>query len=74
LLSHHENIVNVLEIVVGDSIDDIFIVMEFVEHDLKSLMESKKNTFTIPEIKTILLQLVSFSFLFLFLFFFLSFF
>ena len=50
---------NVLEIVVGESIDDIFIVMEFVEHDLKNLMSVMKHPFTLSEIKTIMLQLVN---------------
>ena len=31
----HENIVNCREIVVGSKMDSIFLVMEFVEHDLK---------------------------------------
>ena len=33
----HENIVHVREIVVGAGMDDIFMVMEYVEHDLKVL-------------------------------------
>ncbi len=33
--ANHENIVHVREIVVGKSMDMIFIVMDFVEHDLK---------------------------------------
>jgi hypothetical protein len=31
----HPNIVDVKEIVVGTKLDSIFIVMEFLEHDLK---------------------------------------
>ena len=31
----HENIVQVQEIVIGDTMDEIFIVMEFVAHDVK---------------------------------------
>lgn len=34
----HENIVNVKEIVVGKDVDSIFIVMEYLEHDLKGLL------------------------------------
>jgi len=59
LLSNHENIVNVLEIVVGNSVDDIYIVMEFIEHDLKGLLQSMKHPFTAAEIKTIMFQLLS---------------
>ncbi|CAD7005443.1 unnamed protein product [Ceratitis capitata] len=38
----HPNIVTVREIVVGSNMDKIFIVMDYVEHDLKSLMETMK--------------------------------
>lgn len=37
--AQHENIVTVREIVVGFDLDKIYLVMEYVEHDLKSLME-----------------------------------
>lgn len=46
--AQHENIVTVREIVVGSNMDSIFMVMDYVEHDLKSLMEvlkSKKQSF-----------------------------
>jgi cell division cycle 2-like protein len=48
LQAQHENIVTVREIVVGSNMDSIFMVMDYVEHDLKSLMEvlkSKKQSF-----------------------------
>ena len=35
------------EIVVGSNMDKIYVVMDFVEHDLKALMESMKNPFAI---------------------------
>lgn len=35
------------EIVVGSNMDKIYIVMDYVEHDLKSLMETMKQPFTI---------------------------
>lgn len=54
----HENIVTVREIVVGSNMDKIYLVMEFVEHDLKSLMETMKKPFLLGEIKTLLLQLL----------------
>ena len=41
--------------------DKIYIVMDYVEHDLKSLMETmrqKKQVFTIGEIKTLMQQLL----------------
>ncbi|XP_050697330.1 cyclin-dependent kinase 11B-like isoform X2 [Eriocheir sinensis] len=61
LKGQHQNIVTVREIVVGSNMDKIYIVMDYVEHDLKSLMETmrqKKQIFTIGEIKTLMQQLL----------------
>ncbi|XP_071538686.1 uncharacterized protein Pitslre isoform X2 [Panulirus ornatus] len=61
LKGQHENIVTVREIVVGSNMDKIYIVMDYVEHDLKSLMETmrqKKQMFTIGEVKTLMKQLL----------------
>jgi cell division cycle 2-like protein len=55
----HENIVRVMEIVVGSNMDKIYIVMEFVEHDLKSLMDQMKKPFLTGEVKTLMMQLLS---------------
>lgn len=57
----HPNIVDVKEIVVGKKLDSIFIVMEFVEHDLKDLMnEMKADTrFLTSEVKCLMQQLLS---------------
>lgn len=38
--------------------DKIYIVMEYVEHDLKSLMETMKSPFLIGEVKTLMMQLL----------------
>lgn len=54
----HPNIVNVTEMVVGTSLDSIFMVMEFAEHDLKGFMENMAKPFTIPEVKCLMLQLL----------------
>ena len=35
------------EIVVGSNMDKIYIVMDYVEHDLKSLMETMKQPFLV---------------------------
>ncbi|XP_063679437.1 cyclin-dependent kinase 11B-like isoform X2 [Bolinopsis microptera] len=59
LKGQHENVVHVREIVVGSNMDKIYIVMDYVEHDLKSLMENMKEPFLIGEIKTIMRQLMS---------------
>ncbi|XP_033724746.1 cyclin-dependent kinase 11B-like [Pecten maximus] len=45
LKAQHMNIVTVREIVVGSNIDKIYLVMDYVEHDLKSLMETMKQPF-----------------------------
>ncbi|CAH1775744.1 unnamed protein product [Owenia fusiformis] len=58
LKGQHENIVTVREIVVGSNMDKIYIVMDYVEHDLKSLMESMKQPFLVGEVKTLMLQLL----------------
>ncbi|XP_072380035.1 uncharacterized protein Pitslre isoform X1 [Diabrotica undecimpunctata] len=61
LKGQHANIVTVREIVVGSNMDKIFIVMDYVEHDLKSLMETmrhKKQHFMPGEIKCLLRQLL----------------
>lgn len=61
LKGQHPNIVTVREIVVGSNMDKIFIVMDYVEHDLKSLMETmrhRKQTFLPAEVKCLLHQLL----------------
>eukprot|EP01012_Entosiphon_sulcatum_P027485 TRINITY_DN33134_c0_g1_i1.p1 TRINITY_DN33134_c0_g1~~TRINITY_DN33134_c0_g1_i1.p1 ORF type:complete len:427 (+),score=84.86 TRINITY_DN33134_c0_g1_i1:22-1281(+) len=55
----HPNIVGVHEIVVGESMDDIYMAMEYVEHDLRSLMEQRKIRFTSPQVKNLMLQLLA---------------
>jgi len=58
LKSQHPNIVTVREIVVGSNMDKIYIVMDFVAHDLKSLMETMKQPFLVGEVKTLMIQLL----------------
>ncbi|KAF8942100.1 hypothetical protein BGZ47_006822 [Haplosporangium gracile] len=59
LLAKHPHIVNVREIVVGDTLTQIFIVMDFIEHDLKELMSGMRAPFLQSEVKTLMLQLLS---------------
>jgi len=54
----HVNIVTMKEVVVGTSVDSIFIVMEYVEHDLKGLLEDMNKNFTVSEVKCLLNQLL----------------
>eukprot|EP00794_Sanderia_malayensis_P020551 gene20551-22573_t len=58
LKSQHPNIVTVREIVVGSNMDKIYIVMDYVEHDLKSLMETMTQPFLVGEVKTLMMQLL----------------
>ncbi|GIL84950.1 hypothetical protein Vretimale_9792 [Volvox reticuliferus] len=59
---HHPNIVNVSEVVMGSRLDQIFMVMEFMDHDLKSLMNDKSQMtrpFSVAEVKCLMMQLLS---------------
>ncbi|KAJ3517368.1 hypothetical protein NLJ89_g533 [Agrocybe chaxingu] len=55
----HENVVGVREVVVGDTLTQVFVVMDFIEHDLKSLLTVMPAPFLQSEIKTLMLQLLS---------------
>ncbi|KAE9374747.1 kinase-like protein [Stipitochalara longipes BDJ] len=58
----HPNIVALREVVVGEDtrkIENIFLVLDFLEHDLKTLLEEMPEPFLTSEIKTLLQQLVS---------------
>ncbi|CCI10972.1 unnamed protein product [Albugo candida] len=56
----HPNIIHVREMVVGSSSDKIYMVMEYAENDLRTLMQKKmKHTFLQSEVKTILQSLLS---------------
>ncbi|XP_040377320.1 cyclin-dependent kinase G-1 [Oryza brachyantha] len=55
---HHPSIVEVKEVVVGSSDRDIFMVMEYMEHDLKGVMETMKQPYSQSEVKCLMLQLL----------------
>jgi cell division cycle 2-like protein len=55
----HPNIVNVTEVVVGTSLDSIFMVMEFMEHDLKGLLDAMRSPFSVSEVKCYMAQLLA---------------
>ena len=59
----HPSIVNVNEVVIGTSLTSVFMVMEYVENDLKGIMnqmaQSSAPRFTIPEVKALMIQLFS---------------
>jgi len=53
----HPSIVRVKEVVMGD-LDSVFMVMEYMEHDLKGLMQAMKQPFSTSEVKCLMLQLL----------------
>lgn len=55
----HDNVVAIREVVVGETLTQVFIVMDFVEHDLKSLLTLMPSPFLQSEVKTLMLQLLS---------------
>ena len=69
----HRHIIDVVEVVMGHSLDEyvpalcmkaftiisIFMVMEFMQHDLRSLTEQMTNPFLQSEVKCLLQQLLS---------------
>lgn len=58
--ARHRHVVDLREVVVGDSeTRDVYLVMEFLEHDLKTLQEEMEEPFLPSEVKTLLLQLGS---------------
>ena len=57
----HRHIVHLREIVTGEGSakEDVYLVMEFLEHDLKTLQDDMEEPFMPSEVKTLLLQLGS---------------
>ncbi|XP_048499398.1 cyclin-dependent kinase G-2 isoform X1 [Beta vulgaris subsp. vulgaris] len=58
---NHPSIVNAREVVVDDSVegfDNVYMVMEYVEHDIKALMKVRKQPFRQSEVKCLMLQLL----------------
>lgn len=48
---NHENVVQLKEVVVGNSLESIFLVMEFCEQDLASLLDNMESPFTESQVK-----------------------
>lgn len=57
----HRHVVELREVVTGEgeAKGDVYIVMEFLEHDLKTLQEDMDEPFLPSEVKTLMLQLGS---------------
>lgn len=58
LSMQHPNIVNVKEVVVGSTLDKIYFVMEYVEHELKNIIEYMNCKFDLAEVKSLMRQLL----------------
>ncbi|XP_022738343.1 cyclin-dependent kinase G-2-like isoform X2 [Durio zibethinus] len=54
---HHPSIVKVKEVVVDDH-DNVYMVMEYMEHDFKGLMDSMKRPFSTSDVKCLMQQLL----------------
>jgi cell division cycle 2-like protein len=54
----HQNVLGIKEVVVGKSLAQMFLVMEFMEHEVKSLVAAKSDYFSQSEVKCLLLQLL----------------
>ncbi|VDI59109.1 cyclin-dependent kinase 10 [Mytilus galloprovincialis] len=54
----HTNIVEMSEVVVGRSLESIFLVMEYCEQDLASLLDNMSALFTEAQVKCIMIQLL----------------
>ena len=57
----HRHVVDLREVVTGEGSarEDVYLVMEFLEHDLKTLQDEMDQPFMPSEVKTLLLQLGS---------------
>ncbi|XP_059477557.1 cyclin-dependent kinase 10 [Neocloeon triangulifer] len=54
----HENIVELKEVLVGRSLESIFLSMEYCEQDLASLLDNMSSAFSESQVKCIMLQVL----------------
>jgi cyclin-dependent kinase 10 len=54
----HPNIVELKEVVVGNHLESIFLVMGYCEQDLASLLETMPTPFSMAQVKCIMLQVL----------------
>lgn len=55
----HKNVVELKEVVVGQRLDSIFLVMEYCEQDLASLLDNMMKPFSEAQVKCITVQLLN---------------
>lgn len=58
-LCRHPNVVSLEEVLVGNAGSNVYLLMEYVENDLFSLMEARERPFTVSETKCLLQQLLT---------------
>eukprot|EP01059_Diplonema_ambulator_P013330 TRINITY_DN23869_c0_g1_i1.p1 TRINITY_DN23869_c0_g1~~TRINITY_DN23869_c0_g1_i1.p1 ORF type:complete len:467 (+),score=79.72 TRINITY_DN23869_c0_g1_i1:74-1474(+) len=56
---NHPNVVAIKEIVVGTDKESVYVAMEYVEHDIRLLMDGLKYKWTLPQIKCLSQQLLT---------------
>ena len=56
---HHPSVVEVLEVVVGRSNDSVYVVMEYAESDVKRLLTTQRELFSVPVVKRLMYQLLT---------------
>jgi serine/threonine protein kinase len=59
MCQNHPNIVKLFEVVVGTKRDAVFLLFEYCEHDLATLIKAFKTPFKESEVKCLMLQLLS---------------
>ena len=55
----HENIVNVKEVVFGSTLKKVYVVMEYLDHELKTILEHRQLEFSHGQLKTLMKQLLT---------------
>ncbi|KAK9361986.1 kinase-like domain-containing protein [Lipomyces starkeyi] len=55
----HQNVIRVLEVAVGETqLDEVYMVMEYAEHDLADLIDYSQARFSVSEVKCLMKQLL----------------
>eukprot|EP01083_Nonionella_stella_P176715 619028_1 len=54
----HPNIIDVREVVVSKDMSGVYMVMDYMEHDMKGIMQIKKGAFSTSEVKCLMIQLL----------------
>ena len=55
---NHENIINMKEVATSKNLEDIYLVMEYAEHEIRNLIQNYRYQFCMSEIKCLMKQLL----------------